>query len=574
MNMSKALSLAAVATTALWAAQADADAIGSACAGGPAETSEVVVMADWLPWADQAPFFQAINDGTYAEAGLDVDVRSPPNPADPLKLAAVQRVQFSFTYVPEIMTAMETMVPVVSVGALIHNASEGYVHGPEVATVADLRGKKIAYINNATGRAILATVLASGGLTRDDVEPVAAGFAGQKLFATGKVDAFHGTSWGSMVVVNRQFDEEGKQPARIFKFNDHGVPPFPFILIASNPDWLQANPNTACRFMAATLTGLESAMADPEPINRWLEKARPGHMTLDDHRQRWELMKPLWADAKGRYFVQEEETWAAAQAWAIETGIITEPVLEPSALLHQRLPAAAVGAAPASPTPAAARAASVGGRPRRISGVWRTGAGRPTGSARPPRPRCSGRGSGRVPAWRGRGRTRHRSATTGWPRRARRGRQGRRGSRSRRRAPRAVPTPGWRRSAHRRAMASSRTMPKGSLREGRTNRSASARKAATSSTQPGNVTRSARPRRAACAASAARSGPSPPISSRKPTPSASALAAAASRTSKPFLGTNRPSALTTPAPRGPGRATVIGLKLGMRSMRAAATPWA
>lgn len=318
-----------IAAVALWAGAADADMAGSACTGGAPETSKVVVMADWLPWADQAPFFQAINDGTYERAGLEVEVRSPPNPADPLKLAAVRRVNYSFTYVPEIMIAMETMVPVVSIAALIHNASEGYVHGPDVQSVADLKGKKIAYINNATGKAILDTVLASGGLTREDVDAIPAGFAGQKLFATGKVDAFHGTSWGSMVVVNRQFEEAGKQAAKIFKFNDHGVPPFPFIIIAGNPDWMKANANTTCAFMAATLTGLQTAMKDPEPINKWLEQARPGHMTLDDHRQRWELMKPLWADAQGRYFVQQEETWRAAQAWALKTGVVNEPVRDP-----------------------------------------------------------------------------------------------------------------------------------------------------------------------------------------------------------------------------------------------------
>ena len=319
----------ALAATALWAGSASADAVGSACTGGAQETKQVVVMADWLPWADQAPFFQAINDGTYEKAGLEVEVRSPPNPADPLKLAAVRRINYSFTYVPEIMIAMETMIPVVSVAALIHNASEGYVHNPDIKSVADLKGKKIAYVNNATGKAILDTVLATGGLTRKDVNAIPAGFAGQKLFATGKVDAFHGTSWASMVVVNRQFKESGQQAAEIFEFNDHGVPPFPFIIIASNPDWLKANPNTTCAFMAATLKGLETAMMDPEPINKWLEQARPGHMTLDDHRQRWELMKPLWADAQGRYFVQREDTWKAAQAWLIKTKVINEPVRDP-----------------------------------------------------------------------------------------------------------------------------------------------------------------------------------------------------------------------------------------------------
>jgi len=301
----------------------------SVCKEGAApETKELVVMADWVPWANQIPIFMAQKTGLYEKAGLTVDLKSPPNPADPIKLVAMKRVHISFTYPPEIMSAQENTIPVVSIAALIHQASEGYIFLTEsgVKTLQDLRGKKIVGNNNPTGKAIIQTVLKSAGMTLKDVEYMDTGVAGQQFLLAKKVDAFHGTSWGTMKVVDRKLKEEGRAPAGIFKFADHGVPPFPFLVLAANQSWAKENPQTVCAFLKATVQGLQTAWNDPEPANQWLQAARPGVMTLEDHRDRWEAMRPLWADKTGRIFVQDAAVWKTTQDWALEYGIVRQPV--------------------------------------------------------------------------------------------------------------------------------------------------------------------------------------------------------------------------------------------------------
>ena len=65
------------------------------CPGKP-ETNKVILMADWLPvTVSQGPFWEAKLNGYYADEGLDVDIIAPANPADPIKLVARERVNFS-----------------------------------------------------------------------------------------------------------------------------------------------------------------------------------------------------------------------------------------------------------------------------------------------------------------------------------------------------------------------------------------------------------------------------------------------------------------------------------------------
>ena len=92
---------------------------------GPAEVANVSFMADWLPWASIGPMVAAQIGGYYAEEGLELEIMSPANPADPIKLVARERVNFSLTYVPEVLMSRETGIPVISVATTLRTLSSG-----------------------------------------------------------------------------------------------------------------------------------------------------------------------------------------------------------------------------------------------------------------------------------------------------------------------------------------------------------------------------------------------------------------------------------------------------------------
>ena len=51
------------------------------------DATKITIMGDWLPWASQGPIITARDEGYYAQEGLDVELISPANPEDTLKLS-------------------------------------------------------------------------------------------------------------------------------------------------------------------------------------------------------------------------------------------------------------------------------------------------------------------------------------------------------------------------------------------------------------------------------------------------------------------------------------------------------
>jgi putative hydroxymethylpyrimidine transport system substrate-binding protein len=300
----------------------------SVCNGGPPETKSITLMADWLPWASQAAFYEAKQKGFYAEQMLDVEIKSPPNPADPIKLVATKRVQFSLTYVPEIMLARENGIPVVSVGAVIQKIASGLLVMPDsgVKTASDLKGKALGVGPKADAQAFLRTLMASAGLKREEVKVVDPGFAHVPMLMAGTVDAAHGIAFGELLVLNSRLRKEGKPPAVFLPYTSYGVPPFYYMVLAANEEWVKSNPQTTCRFIMASMKGLRSALANPESVTRFLTDARPGVYSYEEMVEKWTAMKPYWEGRGGKLFVQDRETWAAAQKWGLQSKLINEPV--------------------------------------------------------------------------------------------------------------------------------------------------------------------------------------------------------------------------------------------------------
>ena len=66
-------------------------AILLALLGAPAGAAERVrLMLDWTPNVDHVPLFWAREKGLFAREGLEVEILTPSDTADPLKLAAVE----------------------------------------------------------------------------------------------------------------------------------------------------------------------------------------------------------------------------------------------------------------------------------------------------------------------------------------------------------------------------------------------------------------------------------------------------------------------------------------------------
>ena len=290
----------------------------------PAEQKKIIVMGDWLPWSIQMPIMAAQHKGYYADEGLDVELISPASSADPIKLVARERVQFSMTYVPEILMSRDQGIPVVAVAITERPYAQGLmVMGDSgIKSPADLKGKNIGVGPHLAAQAGVKTLLASAGLTFDDVKIIDPGWAGHTLLLEGKLDAVHDLDTSGPYILKKQLDAQGRPPVGFMLYRDYGTPNFYYQLFAASENWIKENPASTCRFLRATKKGYEEWARDPDTYNAQAAKLNEV-FTLEQHAIHTDLAVAEFVDSQNRLWIQEPKVWESAQRWAKEMGLIT-----------------------------------------------------------------------------------------------------------------------------------------------------------------------------------------------------------------------------------------------------------
>ena len=118
---------------------------------------------DFYPNPDHAGIYMAQKLGYFAEAGLDVEIQTPSDPAAPIKLVAAGRTDLAISYEPEVMLAREQGLDVKSPSAALVNrplTSMIWLKKSGDQAIADLRGKTIATAGIPYQDAYLKTILA------------------------------------------------------------------------------------------------------------------------------------------------------------------------------------------------------------------------------------------------------------------------------------------------------------------------------------------------------------------------------------------------------------------------------
>ena len=82
-------------------------------------TDQLDVVLDYLPNADHAGLYTAIDSGAFRDVRLDVEAQVPSDPAAPLRLLAAGRADLAISYEPEVLLARDKGAKLVSIGALV-----------------------------------------------------------------------------------------------------------------------------------------------------------------------------------------------------------------------------------------------------------------------------------------------------------------------------------------------------------------------------------------------------------------------------------------------------------------------
>ena len=163
------LAVAAIAAVALLLA--GCSGTSSSSAGG--EGGNATVSLGTQPWIGYGQWYVAQDQGILEKNGVNVDMVQLNTDADKISAFASGQINAANVATHTAMMMKEAGVDLKIV--LIEDYSEtadAMIAGPDVTSVSQLKGKKVAYEQGSTSDLLLHAALDSAKLTMDDIQPV------------------------------------------------------------------------------------------------------------------------------------------------------------------------------------------------------------------------------------------------------------------------------------------------------------------------------------------------------------------------------------------------------------------
>ena len=305
-----------LASIALLAGGAVATAQDATPAGTPsAAPTTLTVGLGYIPNVQFAQFYRAELAGYYDEAGLDVTFQNKIDP-ELVTLLGQGAIDIGMADGTSVIPAVSQAIPV-AYGTTVYARFPNVVFAREdsgIRSVADLEGKRIGIPGRfGSSWVMLQALLASAGLTTDDVEVVTFPDFGQGVaVAERQVDAAVGFANNEPVQL-----EVAGIPVTLLRIDEVAPLPGPGLTVGCAT--LAAKGEAVRAFRAATLRAMEDIMADPEVGVRataeWLPELGDDEATLATQGAVLEATVDSWTsddtDANGLGHV-DPATWESA----------------------------------------------------------------------------------------------------------------------------------------------------------------------------------------------------------------------------------------------------------------------
>jgi putative hydroxymethylpyrimidine transport system substrate-binding protein len=287
-------------------------------AASPAVAADkLTLLLDWFVNPDHAPIIVADQRGYFADQGLEVEIIAPADPNDPPKLVAAGQADIAISYQPQLHIQKDQGLPLTRIGTLVATPLNSLVALADggVRSLADLKGRKVGFSVGGFEDALLGAMLASDGLTLDDVELVNVNFALSPALLSGQVDAVIGAFRNFEL---NQLELEGS-PGRAFYPEEHGVPAYDELIFIANSGKLD-DPRLP-RFLDAIEAGTLYLLNHPDESFELFIEGRP---ELDD-----ELNRRAWQDTLPRFALRpaamDTARYARFAAFLERQGLIKSP---------------------------------------------------------------------------------------------------------------------------------------------------------------------------------------------------------------------------------------------------------
>jgi NitT/TauT family transport system substrate-binding protein len=239
-----------------------ATSAGGETSGPPKELTPFEFQLQQPPNGSNAGFASAVEQGFYANHGLDVKILAGTGSSVTAQMVAAGQANIGYADSTATTQLISQGAPLVVLATILQSNPNEVIALADsgISSIADLKGKKVGTPVPSSQATMLPLFLEANGLSATDVELV--NLAPTSLVQSllqNQVDAILGSIDTYQVQVEAQYDGE------IFTamFADNGVATVSTSIFA-NKDWAAQNAEAVKAFVAGSLEGWKFATEDPE----------------------------------------------------------------------------------------------------------------------------------------------------------------------------------------------------------------------------------------------------------------------------------------------------------------------
>ncbi|MGG8003937.1 ABC transporter substrate-binding protein [Klebsiella aerogenes] len=257
--------------------------------GQASANEKLTLVLDWYINPAHAPIMVAEQIGAFRDAGLDVNIIPPSDPALPPRLVAARQADLAITYQPQVHFFADEGLPLVRVGTLIHSPLNTVIAlDQRIKSPADLQGKKVGYSVSGIEQATLATMAQHANIDPNSIKLINVNFQLTSALLAGQVDAVIG---GYRNIEALELKLQGKRPV-VMNVEDYGVPAYDELVIVANK--AEVNAPKIKKFLDALQQGVSYLRAHPQQTWQRFAKAHP-ELNTELNQQAWLQSVPLFA---------------------------------------------------------------------------------------------------------------------------------------------------------------------------------------------------------------------------------------------------------------------------------------
>ncbi len=285
---------------------------------GSASAQKLTLMLDWFPNIDHLPIYVAQEKGLFAERGLEVEIISPSETADGLKLAASGNVDMAVSYEPQTIIAASAGLDVKVVGRLIEHPLTTllFLKSEAIKTPKDLEGKKIGYTVPGLMDVMLKAFMSINGV--DSYEAINVGFTIVPALVAGNVDAVMGPfkTYETVTMAHQNLE------ADYFELEKWGIPDYEELIFVCGARTLSEKGESIKGFIRAVETATAYLRKHPEAALETYLKALPEADSRVET-DAFYLTLPFYAAPGG----SNAAAWQQFADFSLQHGLIEKPAV-------------------------------------------------------------------------------------------------------------------------------------------------------------------------------------------------------------------------------------------------------